>query len=155
MEQRMYAIRPHDVAAARALVSDQLSGTPYESRMLEQLDIAIGGDDPECRAMVAIAPDAEEVDGVLLYGTVAGARGVVKIHALAASTLEAARALAASVLAQCTLPEGRMIIYEVPDDPLSHVTARAMRELGFEDEGRIADFVRDGVDLLILVWRSR
>ena len=151
----MRALQPADAGAARAFVSAQLSGSSYESRVLEQLDAAIGGDDTECRAMVATALDDQGVQGVVLFGTVAGAQGVVKIHALAAAEREMSLALAASVVSQCVRDGGRMIVCELADDPLFQVTAGAMPELGFAEEGRIANFVSDGVDLLLLVWRSR
>ena len=154
-EPSVRALQPADAGAARAFVSAQLSGSRYESRVLEQLDAALRGDDPECRAIVAIAPDDQGLRGLVLLGTVAGAQGVVKIHALAASNAEVARALGASVQAQCIRSAGRLLVCEVADDPLARVAVHAMRELGFEEEGRIADFVRDATDLLILVWRRR
>ena len=154
-EPSVRALQPTDAGAARACVSAQLSGSRYELRVLEQLDAALRGDDTECRAMVATALDDQGVQGVVLFGTVAGAQGVVRIHALTASNAEVARALGVSVQAQCIRSAGRMLVCEVADDPLARVTVHAMRELGFEEEGRIADFVRDATDLLILVWRGR
>ena len=105
--------------------------------------------------MVVTALDNQGVQGVVLFGTVAGAPGVVKIHALAAAEREMSLVLAASVVSQCVRDGGRMIVYELADDPLFQVTAGAMPELGFAEEGRVANFVSDGVDLLLLVWRSR
>ena len=79
IDSSVRVLQPGDAGAARVLVSGHFAGTPYEARILEQLEIAIAGDDPECRALVAIAP---AVRGLALFGEVAGAAGVVKIHAL-------------------------------------------------------------------------
>ena len=48
-----------------------------------------------------------------------------------------------------------MVVCEIADDAPFRVTAEVLRELGYVEEGRVADFVRDGVDLLILTWWSR
>ena len=149
------ALQPGDAGAARALVEEQLSGSRYETRVLELLDAAIGDDDDECRAAVATAPDDQRVHGVVLFGTVAGAPGIVKIHALVAAEHMVARALVELTRHGCARSGGRMIVCELPDDRPFLVAARAMRELGAAEEGRVADFVSDGVDLLLLVWRSR
>lgn len=146
-EVKVRALQPDDAGVARVLVSRQLAGTLYESRILEQLEIAIAGDDPECRALVVIGPDGR---GLALFGDVAGAAGVVKIHALAGDDRVVLQALARAVGDM----GARMIVCEIADDAPFLVTAKALRELGYE-EGRVADFVRDGVDLLILTWRSR
>lgn len=117
-------------------------------RILEQLETAIGGDDAECRALVAIAPD---VRGLALFGEVAGAAGVLKLHALFGDDGDVAQTLARTVGAMVE----RMIVCEIAADAPFRVTAETLRELGYEEEGRVADFVSDGVDLLILAWRSR
>lgn len=144
------ALQPADADAARALVSAQFSGTLYQARLLEQLQIAIGGEDPECRAMVAIAAD-ERVLGVALFGQVAGAQGVVKLHALAGDDRDALGALVVGV----HVSGARMVVCEIADDAPFRVTVEVLLELGYEEAGRVADLVRDGVALLILTWRSQ
>ena len=145
------ALQPADAGAARALVVAQFSGTRYESRLLEQLAHARRGDDPECRAMVAIAPGDQHLHGLMLFGTVSGAQGVAKIHALVGEDRDAQRTLAGSVRDA----GARMVICEVGDDAPWLVTVEVLRELGFAEEGRVADFFRDGVALRVLTWRSR
>jgi hypothetical protein len=150
-EVAVRALQPDDAGAARALVVAQFAGTRYESRVLEQLEIALRGDDAECRALVAILPREACVRGLALYGTVAGAQGVVKLHVLAGDNRDALRVLALTV----GDAGARMIVCEIPDDAPFHVTSQVLRELGYGEAGRVADFVRDGVDLLLLTWRTR
>ena len=146
-EPSVRALRGSDVPAARALVSAQFGGTPYETRLLEQLELATSGDDPECRALVA----GDELRGLALFGLVAGAVGVVKLHALAGDDPSALRALATAV----RNTDARLIVCEIAEDEAFHVTRQILRELGFEEAGRVADFFRDGVDLVVLTWRSQ
>jgi hypothetical protein len=150
-EVAVRALQPGDAGAARALVLEQFSGTRHEVRILEQLELALRGNDAECRAMVANRRGEARVRALALFGTVAGAQGVVKLHALAGDDRDGLRMLAVAV------PDGeaRMVVCEIPDDTPFHVTTQLLRELGYEQEGRVADFVRDGVDLLLLTRRSR
>jgi hypothetical protein len=148
------ALQPADADAARALLSAQFSGSRYEARMLEQLEIAARDDDPECRALVAIGPDEGAVRGLALFGVVAGAQGIVKLHALAAPDRELLRALAGAVRDVSVRSGTRMIVCELPDDAPFRAMKEEIRELGLLEEGRVADFVCDGVDLVVLVWRG-
>jgi hypothetical protein len=148
-EVRIRALQPDDAGAARAVVSVQLAGTLYETRVLEQLDVAIGGNDAECRGIVAFEAREAVVVGLVLFGIVAGARGVVKVHALLGNDRVALRALATAV---CNA-DVRMVVCEIADEPRFGVTVQLLRELGYTEEGRVADFIRDGVALLRLTWR--
>ena len=143
------ALRPEDAGAARALVSAQLGGSLYASRVFEQLDVALGNADPECLSLAAF--DGGDVVGFTLYGAIAGAAGVVKLHALIGSERSA---LSAVVRAITAAGDWRLAVCETPDDTAFHAGGEALREFGFEVEGRIQDLVRDGVDLLILAWRA-
>jgi hypothetical protein len=146
MEVKVRALRGSDVPTARALVSAQFVGTPYELRFLEQLELATTGDDPECRALVA----GDEPRALVLFGSVAGANGVVKLHALAGDDGNALRALATAVRDA----DARLVVCEIADDAPFDVTGRILGELGFEKAGRVADFFRDGVDLVVFSYRS-
>lgn len=142
----MRALRSADLTAARALVSAQFGGTPYEARFLEQLELATKGDDPECRALVA----GDEPSAVALFGFVAGATGVAKIHALAGDDRSELRSLARAVRGT----DIRLVVCEFAGDAVFGVTGQILQELGFEEDGRVANFFRDGVDLVVLTWRS-
>jgi len=46
-----------------------------------------------------------------------------------------------------------MVVAELADDPAFRGALGALGENGFHEEGRVTDFVSDGVGLRILVWR--
>jgi hypothetical protein len=144
-EVSIRALQGSDVSAARALISAQFAGTPYEARLLEQLALATTGDDPECRALVA----GDVPRGLVLFGSVAGANSVVKLHALSGDP-SALRALAAEVRDI----GARLVVCELADDTPFDVTGQILRELGFEEDGCVADYFREGVALLVITWRS-
>jgi hypothetical protein len=146
-EVSVRALRGSDVLAARALVSAQFGGTPYEVRLLEQLEFATKGDDVECRALVG---GDERLRGLALFGAVAGAGGVVKLHALVGDDRSALRALATAVRDT----DARLVVCEIADDASFTATDALLRELGFAEAGRVADYFRDGVALVVLSWRS-
>jgi hypothetical protein len=153
VELALRALMPDDAGAARALVSAQLAGTRYHSRLLEQLDTALRFEDPEYLALLAFADDPERLLGLVLFGTVAGARAVVKVHGVVACASEAAVALLDAVRQASERSGERMIVCELPDDALFADAAAALEASGYADEGRVPDFVRDGVALRLLVWR--
>lgn len=140
------ALQGSDVPAARALISAQFAGTPYEARLFEQLALAIDGDDPECRAFVT----ADDARGLALFGSVAGADSVVKLHALVGNDRGALRSLATAV----RNTDARLVVCELADDAPFDVTGQILRELGFAEDVRVADYFREGVALVVLTWRS-
>lgn len=141
-----------DADTARAHVLRSLGGTVYASRIFEQLDVAIGGDDDECRALVATS--GGEIRCVALAGVVAGARHVVKLHALIGDDRDSLVLVARAVVDGSARAGARLIVCEVADDAPFSASTHALREAGFAEEGRVADFVRDGMAMLILVWRQ-
>ena len=144
-------LMPDDASDARTCVSAQLAGTRYETRALEQLDIALQFDDPEYMALLASSRDERAVRGLVVFGTVAGARGVVKVHVLVGRELETAVALLEAVRVTSEHASERMIVCEVPDDTPLRSAADALEASGFVEVGRVADFVTDGVALRLLV----
>lgn len=151
MELMLRPLMPDDAGDARTCVSAQLAGTRYESRALEQLDIALQFDDPEYMALLASSGDEVALRGLVLFGTVAGARGVVKVHVLVGREPRTAVALLEAVRATSEHSAERMIVCELPDDaPLTSV-ADALQASGFIEAGRVPDFVTDGVALRLLV----
>lgn len=107
-----------------------LPGTRYEARLLE-----LRGD-PECTVI-------ERADGIVIFAPVAGAHDVIKLHLL----------LGDAVLLRM-LPQARMIIAEVPEDAPFQQMADVLRANDFVVEGRIPDFVADGISVSLLVRRS-
>jgi len=144
---------PEDAGIARALLGDSFHGTPYLSRMEEVLDSALRFEDPEYLCLLAEPENALAPGGLVLFGTVVGARLVVKVHAVATLDARVMLALLAAVRESCERSGERMIVCEVPRDTPFDVAAVALVASGYREEGRIEDFVRDGVALRLMVWR--
>lgn len=142
---------PADADSARTLVTVQLAGTRYLARTIEMLDAALQFDDPEFLAVVA--ERREQLVGVALFGTVAGARQCTKCHALLGPDPEAVAALAAAMVRVCSEAGERLVVAEFADDVPFVTGMQALTRAGFALEGRIDDYVADGVALQLLVWR--
>ena len=84
----MRALMPEDGGAARAFVSEQFTEVRYRARALELLDSALQFEDPEYVALLAFSEYEARLLGIVLFGTVAGARAVVKVHGVLASKRE-------------------------------------------------------------------
>lgn len=144
-------LMPEHEGASRALVHAQVAGTRYLARTMEQLDTALRFEDPEYLAVLA------ERDGVpvalAMFGTVAGARQCSRLHLLAGADGEALDALAAGVVQVCADAGERLLVAEIPEDAIFAAADSALRAAGLREEGRVADYVADGVGLRILVWR--
>ena len=151
MELVLRALLPEDAGAVRALVSEQFAGTRYRARALELLDSALQFEDPEYMALLAFGEDAAHPVGLVLFGTVAGARALVKVHGVVAPDREPAMALLDAVRQASEHSGERMIVCELPDDAPFAVAAEALEASGYAEEGRVPDFVRDGVALRLLV----
>jgi hypothetical protein len=144
-------LMPDDDAAARAFVSAQFTNERYRTRALEVLASALEFEDPEYMALLALDESDRHIAGVALFGTVAGARSVVKLHGVIASDQHTAEALVDAVRRASEQSGERMIVTELPDDPALATTAAALEASGFVEEGRVPDFVRDGVALRLFV----
>ena len=151
MDLELRALMPDDAGAARALASGQFAATPYAARALELLESALRFDDPEYMALLAFAGDGKQLVGLVLFGTVAGARSVVKVHGVVARERDTAIALLNAVLTASEHSGERMIVSELPDDTPFTIASEALEASGFAEEGRVPDFVRDGVALRLFV----
>lgn len=154
MALELRALMPEDAGTARALVSGAFSATRYEPRLLEQLETALRFEDPECMALLAFAEGEKRLAGLVLFGTVAGARSVVKVHAVIGPDRDAMLALLDAVRQTCENSGERMIVCEIPNDRPFALAADALLQSDYVEEGRVSDFVSDGTDLRLLVWRA-
>jgi hypothetical protein len=144
---------PADAAAARRLVSDVYRGSPYLARVSEVLESALRFDDPEFLCLLA-APEEEGVpDGLVLFGTILGARLATRVHAVVSADPRVQIALVDAVRETCLRSRERLVVCELPHDRPFDVSAVALVARGFREEGRVDDFVRDGVALRLFVWR--
>jgi hypothetical protein len=151
MELVLRALMPEDAEAVRAFVSEQFGPSRYRDRALEVLASALEFEDPEYMALLAFTEGEERLVGLVLFGTVAGARSVVKVHGVLAREREPAVALLEAVRRTSEHSGERMIVCEVPDDAPFAVAAQALAADGYVEEGRVPDFVRDGVALRLFV----
>ena len=146
------AITVDDHAPARVLLMGALGVTPYIDRAMEVLQRAERGHDVEHRALV-IARDGT-VAALALFGAVAGAAGVSKLHAAvvapSVSIADVGQRIIAAVVDTARREGGRLVIAELPEDPvMGHVRA-LLTSVGFEEEARVPDFFRDGAALTLL-----
>lgn len=144
---------PEDADAARATVVGHFRGTSYLPRMLEVLDSALRFEDPEYLCLLGAPTEAGAIDGLVLFGTVLGARLATKVHAVVAPDPRVQLALLDAVRETCVRSRERLVVCELPRDTPFDVAAVALVASGYREEGRIEDFVRDGVALRLLVWR--
>ena len=139
------ALNAAHIAAARALCTT--------GRAAELLERAISGT-PECRARVAITTDGGTT-GIALHGLVAGALGTAALLWVGVAPglrrRGIGRALLADALGAARDAGARLIVAEVAAEPASGPVFALLRRCGFEREGEIADFYRDGVALTL--WR--
>jgi uncharacterized protein YhfF len=145
---------PEDAGAARAMIAARLGGTRYEARALEQLDVALTFEDPEYMALLAAEPASGQLVGLVMFGAVAGAQRVTKLHVLLGDDEGTCSTLASAVRTVASESGERMVVAELPDDPVFAVAIAALRASAFHEEGRVDDFVADGVGLRFLVWRA-
>ena len=145
------ALAPDDHVGARVLLMGALGVTPYVDRAMEVLELAERGRDDEHRALV-IARDGT-VAAMALFGAVAGALGVVKIHAalLAPGVGADVGARLLGAVAEAARQDGaRMLFAELPDDPAIGSIRTLLAAAGFREEARVPDFYRDGIALSLL-----
>ena len=140
-----------DLESARALLRGDLEGTPYLDRAMEILERAAGAPDEEHRAIVAGPADA--LDGIAMFGMVAGTVGTAELHAVSVrdgAPPSVGQELVEEVLRDVKARRASLAIAEVPDDAALSAFAAGLRANRFEEEGRVRDYYRDGVDLILL-----
>jgi len=148
------ALSPDDHVAARVLLMGALGVTPYIDRAMEVLQLAErgSGHDEEHRALV-IERDGT-VAALALFGAVAGAVGVRRLHAAvlapSVSSDDVGQRIIRAVLEEARDEGARLIVAELPDDPAMGQVRALLASEGFEEEARIPDFCRDGVSLTLL-----
>jgi hypothetical protein len=146
-------LMPADADSARELVSDVFRGSPYVERMNEVLDSALRFEDPEYLCLLAAPDEHGPPDGLVLFGTILGARLATKVHAVVSLDPIVQLALVDAVRETCARSGERLVVCELPSDRPFDVAAIALAARGFHEEGRVDDLVRDGVALRLFVWR--
>lgn len=141
-----------DRAVMHAFIAHDVAGTAYAEVPMYFLKLALEGRAAESRAIVAERDG--EVVGFALYGEVAGAFGTGRMHFITVSAsarlLAIGAGLCEAAVADLTARGARMVVAEVPDDPVVASGRALLARCGFVEEARVADFYRDGVALLVL-----
>ncbi len=153
-EIELRPLMSEDADAIRAAVVARLGGTRYEARVLEQLEIALSFEDPEYMALLAAAPGSDHLLGLAMFGAVAGAERVTRLHTLLGDDEATCEVLVSAVRTLASESGERLVVAEMPDDPVFRRAVVTLRQSGFREEARVDDFVADGLGLRFLVWRS-
>ena len=100
-----------------------------------------------------IARDGTVV-GLALFGTVAGAIGVSKVHvtvvAPSVSVTDVGERIIAAVIEESHRRGDRLVVAELPEDPAMGQARALLSAAGFAEEGRIPDYFQDGIALTLL-----
>ena len=144
----MRAPRPVELPLALALLDRDLGASSLHERAREVCTLAFARPrDEEHRAFVAAR--GARLSGVILFGAYAGTVGGARLHALAGDD-DARDALLAAALAACRASGERYLLAELADEPALRPMLESLRRASFTEEARVADLVRDGVDLVML-----
>jgi len=124
--------------------------TPYLTAALDALRSAVGAPGADGRALASVRDG--EVEGVVVFGLFGGANGAGRLHFVLvyneARRSGAARALVDAAIEALAAQHARFVLAELPDDPDALPGAREfLRSLGFAEESRVDDYLRDGIAL--------
>lgn len=138
------------LAPAAQLVARALGHTTYAGGALEALELAVRTPGSEARALGCVRD--ERVDGVIVFGAYAGAIGAGRIHLvivdLALRRTGVGRLLVNAAVAHLRSDRARFALAELPRDEQALPGAFAfLAAMGFREESRVEDFVRDAIAL--------
>lgn len=139
---------PTEWGPARVHVGEWADATRHHARLLELLGEALERPGPDGEALAAF--EGATLRGIAVFGWVAGAEGTARLALLAADAPDVAQRLAEATVDQLAARGARLVVAEWPAEPPFSTPAAWLRDLGWTEAGRIADFVAPGVDLAIL-----
>jgi ribosomal protein S18 acetylase RimI-like enzyme len=151
---RIRSIAPSDARAAYALVDADSADTPYAAQSRWALDAALDPANAEARALVAMDAERDTLLGLVAFGPVAGAVGAARVLGIVVTAAARLRGVAAELCAAMAADLSslgtRLVVAEVPEDPVTAPGRELLRRVGFREEARVPDYFRDGVPLVIL-----
>ena len=141
-----------DRGVIRAFVERDLAGTPYAT--VVEYFLRLASVDPGTESRVIVAERGGVVVGFVVFGEVAGAIGTGRVHFVSVTTSARSQGvgvgLCEAAVADLSANEARVVVAEVPDEP-SFLPGRTLfTRCGFVEIARVADYVRDGTDLVVL-----
>ena len=146
------AAKPADLTLLKAIVKDEFATSSYGDTANYFVTLATQDKPQECRGIVAERSGA--VVGYVLLGEVAGTLGTGRV--LLVAVIRAARregiatALCEAAAAVLELKGARSVVAELPNDSTTAAGRAVLGRCGFTETGRVQDYYRDGVDLLVL-----
>ncbi len=151
-ELALRELRPDDSAAVRSLATAGLEGLNFRSAFLAAVDAVLGAGSPEARGIVATS--AGRVDGLGVFGTIAGTVGAGRLQLVVVDGGARRRGIATRIVNEAVGALGsagaRFVIVELPTAPALAASRNLLESCGFRIESVVADYFRDGVDLAIL-----
>jgi ribosomal protein S18 acetylase RimI-like enzyme len=146
---------PHDRPAVTALVRQTTAQGPYSDAVAYYLRRAFDVGDEEARVLVSDVESA--IVGAAIYGRVAGAIGIGRLHFVGVSgevrRVGIGSSLCHAAIAKLVSAEARSVIVEMPDDSDFRPGHSLLERCGLSIVARVSDYYRDGVDLLVLERR--
>ncbi len=143
--------RDTDRSSVLALVDQEIRRSAYPATLRGAIDAVLAHRDPDSQALVIFR--AEELVGIIIFGTVAGAEGAGRLQ-LVVTDPGSRRTGIASALVEAAVEVlrrsgARLVAVELPDDPELAPAAGLLERCGFAVDARVRDFHRDGVDLVV------
>lgn len=138
---------------AAHLLMRALALTPYAAGAIESVELAGRSPDADARALASVRGSA--IDGVIVFGTFAGAVGAGRLRLVVVDDTSrresVGRSLVEASIAHLRGEGARFVLAELPDDPRALPHARLfLASLDFREESRVENFFRDGVPLVFL-----
>ena len=150
----VHAAREEDLAAALALVEWEHEKNPWIERTGDLLRTAVVEPDGEYRA--CIAERDGEIVGLGVFGMVAGTVGTAMLYSILVAPRSRRAGIGERLLfqisAELASAGARMIVAEVPGDPLVMRFRALLLAHGFVEASRIEDYHRDGVSQIISLF---
>jgi ribosomal protein S18 acetylase RimI-like enzyme len=130
-----------DRGVMSAFIAHDVAGTPYAEVPRYFLRLALEGRSSESRGVVAERDS--EVVGFALFGEVAGAAGTGRIHFVSVSASSRLGTvgvrLCETAVADLSEAGARLVIAELPDDPILVSGHALLARCGFTEVGRVPD----------------
>jgi len=141
-----------DRAAIEALAGREVAAASNVNAVAYFMRLAFDGKSNESR--VIVADDDGAVVGFVLFGSVAGALGTGRVHFVAVATTSRRNSLGGTLcraaIAELESHGARLVLVEIADDAWSSSGRALLLRCGFAETARVADYYRDGVDLVVL-----
>jgi ribosomal protein S18 acetylase RimI-like enzyme len=141
-----------DSSLARALADAALGATPFAGSLFTALERALARATDEYQSIVA--RDGNALAGFVVFGEIAGTLRTGRIHLIAVAESARRRGVAIDLInAACDRLRERgspLVVIELPMDPALATIHQLAQRAGFREEGRMADYVRDGIALVLL-----